>query len=185
MIKLLLVLTLLSFGSVFAQDMSATEDYNSSYVEMPDGSSRYIGKCSTHEDYDKFYFKTFKVIQKYVEPGDLTDVQIKSLLAKFDNSLIHQVLKTLGMYDVATEGASDASILKDYIDDITVESITNEVFPDLNLIRFNVGVGGGNGAHVVINKNSKGIAVKYELMSYTFDSDLNYCDKKVWLQNNN
>jgi len=181
MFKALLVLSVLVSSSVFAQDMSKTEDYKNSYVDMPDGSSRYVGKCSTHEDYDKFYFKTKKVLQKYVEPSDLSETQIKALLAKFDKAIISQVLKTLEMYDIAESGASVVSIFKDYIDDITVETITNDVFPELDLIRFNVGVGGGNGGFMVFNQLKKGSATTYELMSYTFDSDLNFCDKKVWL----
>ncbi len=56
------------------------------------------------------------------------------------------------------------------------------MFPELDLIRFNVGVGGGNGGYLVFNQVKEGSVVTYELMSSTFDSDLDYCDKKVWLQ---
>ncbi len=150
---------------------------------MPDGSSRYVGKCSTHEDYEKFYFKVKKVLHSHVEPHDLSETELKTLLSKFDKSLMTQVLKTLNMYDIAEGGASEVSILKDYIDDITVETLTHIVRPELDLIRFNVGVGGGNGGYMIFNKVKQGSAVTYEMMSYTFDSDLNFCDKKVWLQN--
>lgn len=182
MFKTLLVLSVLVSGSVFAQDMSKSENYKNSYVDMPDGTSRYVGKCSTHEDYAKVYFKTTKVLQKYVSPGDMTETQIKALLAKFDKAVISQVLKTLDMYNIAEKDSSEVTILKDYIDDITVESISHVVHPELDLIRFNVGVGGGNGGYMVFNKVKKGSSFTYKMMSYTFDSDLNFCDKKVWLQ---
>lgn len=183
MFKALLVLSVLISGSVFAQDMSRVEDYKNSYVEMPDGGSRYVGKCSTHEDYEDFYFKTKKVIQKYVSPGELSENQIRNILAKFDDSLIKQVLTTLDMYDIAESDETEVDILKDYIDDFTAETISHVVYPDLDLIRFNVGVGGGNGGYMIFNKVKKDSKVAYELMSSTFDGDLNFCDRKVWLQN--
>jgi hypothetical protein len=148
---------------------------------MPDGSSRYVGKCSTHEDYEKFYFKTKKVLQKYAEPNDLSEAEIKGMLSKFDKEVITLVLKSLNMFEISI-ASSEIIILKDYIDDITVDSISSVVHPELDLIRFNVGVGGGNGSFMVFNKIKKGSNVAYEMMSYTFDSDLNYCDQKVWLQ---
>ena len=181
MFQALLVLSFLVSGSVFAQDMSKSEDYKSAYFAVPDGSSRYIGKCSTHEDYDKFYVTTTKVLQKYVSPGELSDKQVKALLAKFDKTVIFQVLKTFALDDMGEEGSTVVSIFQDYIDDITVESLNHVIFPELDLIRFSIGVGGGNGGHVVFNKVKKGSEVTYEMMSHTFDSDLNFCDKKVWL----
>jgi hypothetical protein len=184
MLKALLVLSVVMSGSAFAQNMASSEQYRDAYVDMPDGSSRYVGKCSTHEDYDKFYFKSKKVVQKYVEPSDMTPAQIKTMLAKFDKGLITQILKVLQMDDIAGENVDQVTIFKDYIDDISATTVAHEVFPDLNLIRFSVGVGGGNGGYLVFNQSVKGTKTTYDLMSYTFDSDLNYCDKKVWLQNN-
>ena len=182
MFKLLLALSVVLSGSVLAQNMAESEDYRTAYVDMPDGSSRYIGKCSTHEDYQKFYYKTKRTVLKYTEPSDLPEAEIEAMLAKFDKKLLAQVLTTFDMYDVSN-GSSVVKIFKDYIDDITVERITNVVFPNLDLIRFSVGVGGGNGGYVVYNQVKNGAVVSYEKMSYTFDSNLNFCDKKVWLQN--
>ena len=182
MFKMLLALSVVFSGSVMAQNMADKENYNDAYIDMPDGSSRYVGKCSTHEDYEKFYFKTKKVLQKYTDPSELSEAQIKTILAKFDKEVITLVFKTLNMYEISNS-SSEVSILKDYIDDITVESISSVFHPELDLIRFNVGVGGGNGSFLVFNKLKKGSSVTYEMMSYTFDSDLNYCDQKVWLQN--
>ena len=182
MFKMLLALSVVFSGSLMAQNMADKENYKDAYIDMPDGSSRYVGKCSTHEDYEKFYFKTKKVLQKYTDPSELSEAQIKAILAKFDKEVITLVLKTLNMYEISNS-SSEVSILKDYIDDITVESLSSVVHPDLDLIRFNVGVGGGNGSFMVFNKLKKGSSTSYEMMSYTFDSDLNYCDQKVWLQN--
>lgn len=185
MFKSILMLSLLVCGSAFAQDMSSTEDYKSAYVQMPDGSSRYVGKCSTHEDYEKFYFKTKKVIQKYTEPSDMSEEEIQKMLAKFDKKLIAQVLKKLELDDIAGSNVDTVSIFKDYVDDITAQVISHVVYPELDLIRFNVGVGGGNGAYLVFKKVKTASEGRFELMSYTFDGDLNYCDKAVWLQDKN
>ncbi len=182
MFKMLLLFSVVFSGSLMAQNMADKENYKDAYIDMPDGSSRYVGKCSTHEDYEKFYFKTKKVLQKYTDPSDLSEAQIKAILAKFDKEVISLVLKTLNMYEISNS-SSEVSILKDYIDDITVESISSVFGPELNLIRFNVGLGGGNGSYMVFNKIKNGSGITYEMMSYTFDSELNYCDQKVWLQN--
>ncbi len=48
MLKAFLVLSVLVSGSAFAQNMASSEEYRDAYVDMPDGSSRYVGKCSTH-----------------------------------------------------------------------------------------------------------------------------------------
>lgn len=178
MFKPLLALSILFSASAYAQNMAETEDYTTSHEEMADGTSRYIGKCSTHEDYEKFFFKPEKVLQKYVEPSDLSDAQIRAVLAKFDKAVIKQVLTIFDMYDLE-EDASEFKIVKDYIDDITVETLSYVVRPELNLVRFRIGVGGGNGGYIVFNK----VGTTYEMMSYTFDGDLNYCDQKVWLKN--
>lgn len=182
MFKTLLVLSIVFSGSVFAQNMAESEKYADAYFELPDGSSRYVGKCSTHEDYEKFYFKTGKVLQHYVEPSGLSDAQIRAMLAKFDKTVMNQVLTTFDMYGLE-EGSTNFSIFKDYIDDLTVENLRHVINPELNLVRFRVGVGGGNGGYIVFNKVKDGSVTNYEMMSYTFDGDLNYCDQKVWLKN--
>lgn len=184
MFKSILALSFLVCGSAFAQDMSSTEDYKSAYVEMPDGSSRYVGKCSTHEDYDKFYFKSKRVIQKYTQPADMSEQEIIKMLAKFDDKLIEQILQKLELDDVAGENEGTVEIFQNYVDDLTAQSVTHVVYPELDLIRFNVGVGGGNGAYLVFNKVKTASGSRFELMSYTFDGDLNFCDKAVWLQKN-
>lgn len=177
MLKFILAALMVS-ASAFAQDMSRTEKYETSYKEMPDGSSRYVGKCTTHEDYKNKFFTVSATVQKYVEPRDLSQTQLKAMLKRFDPALITTVLKAFDMYEV---GQNTLDIFANYIDDMTVELITHKMAPQMNLIRFSVGVGGGNGGYVIYNIVHNGAQVQYELMSYTFDSDLNYCDKKVWL----
>lgn len=175
MFKLLLAITFLFSGVVSAQNMAETESYEDAYTDMPDGSTRYVGKCSTHEDYEKKFFYRKSLLQKYVSPSDVTYEEMKKILSRFDKGLIKQVLSVL---DVS---ASDdvVSIFMDYVDDLTVDTISHTKASGLDLIRFNVGVGGGNGGYLIFSKVKN--KAEYELMSYTFDSDLNFCDKKVWL----
>ena len=178
MFKLLLAISFLFSGVVSAQNMAETERYDDVYTDMPDGSSRYVGKCSTHEDYENKFFGRDRLIQKYISPSDLSPAEMKKVLAKFDKVLIKQVLSVLEMDDMSSTD-DVVSIFMDYIDDLTVDAISHSENASLDLIRFNVGVGGGNGSYIIFSKVKN--KAEYELMSYTFDSDLNFCDKKVWL----
>jgi hypothetical protein len=180
MFKSLLVMGLFVSGSVLAQDMSTTEDMGTAYREMPDGSSRYVGKCLTHEDYEKINYKISKTVLDTITPSELPKKMLASILAKFDSVLISEVLNNLDIYDMADRGASRVSIFQDFIDDLTVETLSLANREDLKLIRFNVGVGGGNGAYLVFNELMVSGSKKYQLMSFTFDGELNSCDLKVW-----
>jgi hypothetical protein len=182
MFKTVLIGSLLISATAFAQDMSKNEDYESAYIEQADGSSKYIGKCLTHEDYENSQFNVKNLIQKYVEPAELSDQDLKALVKLIGADAVKKVFKVLGMNEISEEGASQVSIFKDYIDDITVEAIELKGRHELNLLRFNVGIGGGNGAFVVLNQVTTGTKRKLQLMSYTMDSDLNYCDRAVWNQ---
>jgi hypothetical protein len=178
MFKLLLAMTFLFSGLVSAQNMAETESYDEAYTEMPDGSSRYVGKCSTHEDYENNFFGRKSLIQKYVSPSDLSYSEMKKVLSKFDKGLVKQVLSVLEMDDMSSSH-DVVNVFMDYIDDLTVDTISHTKALELDLIRFNVGVGGGNGSYIIFS-NAKNKS-EYELISYTFDSDLQFCDKKVWL----
>ncbi len=181
--KALLFLLVVSSTSVFAQDMSKKETYDNSNIEMPDGSSRYVGKCSTHEIYENFYFKKTKVMQKYVKPYQMEKAEIKAVYDKLGETFLKEVFKVMGMNDVAEPKEKTLDILEQYIDDIYVEKVSHVLYPEMNLIRASVGVGGGNGGYVVMNRKLEGKKFKYELVSYTFDGDVNFCDKSVWLIN--
>lgn len=182
MFKTLLISSLIMSASAFAQDMSKNEDYKNAYTQQADGSSKYIGKCLTHEDYEDSQFMVKNLIQKYVEPSELSDQDLKALVKLLGADAVKKVFKILGMNEISDKGASQVSILRDYIDDITVEAIELKGHQELNLLRFNVGIGGGNGAFVVLNQVANGSKRKLQLMSYTMDSDLNYCDRAVWNQ---
>lgn len=177
MLKSLVIFSLLICSQAFAQDMSRTETFESSYRSMPDGSTKYVGRCTTHDDYQRVYFKTNKVFQKYADIDSLSDLQIKNLIARFDKDLLVQVLKTLDMYDIAGAKASIPEIFRDYIDDFYGETITHVSYPGTILTRVGFGVGGGNGGYMVFAKTAAG----YKMLSYTFDGDLNFCDKTVWI----
>jgi len=140
---------------------------------MPDGSSRYVGKCSTHEDYFNFYYKKQKTIQKYTDLSDLSSTQVDTLIAKIGSDLLELAIKSSSndIYPKLKENIAN-------LDDVTVETIKHSVFPKLKLTRVNLGYGGGNGGYVILNKNTDN---KYEVISVTGDGDLNFCDKKVWL----
>lgn len=177
MFKSLAILVFIFCFQVNAQDMSKTETFESSYLDMPDGSSKYVGRCTTHEDYKNVYFKSKNVFQKYVEIDSLTDLQIKNMMARFDKAILVKVLKTLELYEVAGSGTSMGEIFKNYVDDFMGEVMTHESYPNTTFIRIGFGVGGGNGGYMVFSKTSQGI----KLLSYTFDSELVYCDRSVWL----
>lgn len=179
---LLLMSFIVLSGQAYAQNMAKTEDASKVYKELPDGSSKYIGKCSTHEDYEKKYFKNSKTIQKYLDPSDLSDADIVKFLAKFDKESISLVFKTFDLYDLGDKKETETEILKNYVDDLEVKKIVHTLQPKLDLIQFNVGVGGGNGGYVVLNKLKTSAKMTYELLSFTFDNELVYCDKKVWLK---
>jgi hypothetical protein len=174
--KVIFGLLFLVSSTSFAQDMSRTEAYEDAYKEMPDGSSKYVGKCKTHEDQKGKLFKISKVIQKYVEPSEFSVDEVKKVLDKAGGMIIGRIL----MKEFFDEKySSETALMKaftQYVDDITIENIMVKDSPDLNLIRFNVGYGGGNGGFLVLLKTSSG----YKKMSHTGDGDLSYCDKIVW-----
>lgn len=180
MLKTLALLSILASVTSFAQDMSRTEDYHHAYTDMPDGTDRYIGKCTTHQDYSGEKFSVTATLQDFVKPERMSDEQIAAMLDKFDAAAIKLLLETFEMYGIGDEGESDASLFANYVDDLTVEKISLKAMPELELIRFNMGVGGGNGGYLVLNRTKRGSKTVYEKISYIFDGDVNFCDLKVW-----
>lgn len=165
---------LLSFAltlNVFAKDMSRTESYKDAYKELPDGSTEYIGRCSTHQDYENKHFKVTETIIEYFEPEyDMTEAEFEKKTSRMDKEL-KKTLVTKLQFDS----------LKD-VDDLTLEKIVSLSFKGLDLYRLNIGVGGGNGMFLVFNKTKKNGKVLYELLSDIFDGDIEFCDSKVWLK---
>src|SRR5690606_21320361 len=117
----LIVLSLIFSFSAFAQDMSQTETYDEAYAEKRDGTSVYVGRCSTHEAYQNKYFQVVAVVQKYVEPRGFSEAQIKAILKKFDLRLIQSAFKVFDLYDSTYKKGVEVEILQNYVDDLTVE----------------------------------------------------------------
>ncbi len=167
------ILTLVVFLSLnsFAKDMSRTESYKDAYKELPDGSSEYIGKCSTHQDYENKHFKVTKTIIEYFEPDyDMTEAEFDQKTKSMEKEL-KDTLVTKLQFDS----------LKD-VDDLTLEKITSKTFKNLDLYRLNIGVGGGNGMYLVFNRTVSKGKIQYHLMSDVFDGDIEFCDSLVWLK---
>ena len=182
MIKNLFLLVVLTLcGVAFAGDASRKEDVRTVYREMPDGTSKYIGKCSLHDVYLDEKFKVTDVIVEYFEPSQRSFKELKKVLRKLDPVALRLVLNTFGMFEVVGDDVDNLTIMSEYVDDITVDRISFFANPSLDLIRFNLGVGGGNGGYVVLSREqiNKDNFV-YNKMSYTFDGDVNYCDEQVW-----
>ena len=167
--KVFIALCCFSLTSLaLAQDMSRTESWEESYREEEDGSSRYIGGCSLHEDYEGEHFTVGKTIVKYFEPGYReTEADILARMGQVDARLLQLVAEHVG------EGFP-------HVDDFTMVKLHSSRFPELNLYRFSIGVGGGNGMFLVYRKTGRGAQANYQLVTDTFDGDLNFCDRSVW-----
>lgn len=161
--------------SAFAQDMSRTENYDSAYKETRQGR-RYVGKCTTHQDHTNKYFTVTGVLQSYIVPADLSEAKLQKVVNQFEPKLLRAALSVFGMDPVAQKTTA-LEIIKNYVDDMTVETLAHKFAPEMRLVRFNLGVGGGNGGYATFLVGTRG----YKLLSYVFDGDVEFCDKKVWL----
>lgn len=162
----LLVMATLSMTTL-AQDMSRTEDYDTAYSEQADGSIVYVGKCIAHQDYENNKFKVTSTLVNYFEPRDLSDREYNKKMRKIEKELILEA------------GHGDVEFLRT-ADDITIERIKSSETPDLDLYRLNVGVGGGNGMYIILNRSVINGVVNYEFLAEIFDGDVEYCDQKIW-----
>lgn len=168
----LIALSLLLSFNVFAKDMSRTEKYEDAYVELEDGSTQYVGGCSLHQDYEGKLFTVDSVIVETFEPEYNNQASTMKKLKHVE----------AGLLKAAAEGSgNDAAEFFASVDDITLEKITSKVFKGLNLYRFNLGVGGGNGYYEVYNRIEKKGVVSFVRLSNVFDGDVEYCDSSVWL----
>lgn len=168
----IIALSLLVSFSSFAQDMSRTEKYETSYVENEDGSTSYVGGCSLHQDYEGKYFTVDKTIVETFEPGHKEDPSIAMAKVKHvDRALLEAAGSAYNSVEEFITG----------VDDFTLEKISSTVFKGLDLYRFNVGVGGGNGYYEVYNRAVVKGKTTYTRVSNVFDGDMEFCDKSVWL----
>lgn len=167
--KTTIILSLLFSLNAFAKDMSRTETYEQSYKELPDGSTQYIGGCSLHQAYENKKFTVGKTIVETFEPeyGSSRE-EVDALLTAVEPELLSVAASYADL-----ESFADA-------DDITLEKIKSTVFKKLDLYRFNIGVGNGNGMFIVFNRIVKHNKVTYEFLSKVFDGDVDYCHSKVW-----
>lgn len=165
-----LIVSFFLISTAFAQDMSNQERYEDAYRTRTDGSSQYIGSCLTHEDYEGVNFKRASVMLDTIEPSDFSIPELNRRLHRIDSNLLVAIAKSLDF---------DLSDFKDYVDDITIDRIQMSKRLTANLVRANVGIGGGNGSYLVF----KQVGTTYTLMSQTLDGDLEYCDVKVWMKN--
>lgn len=167
MIKIAFIFVVtLGSSFAFAQDMSKSEDWRTAYRDTEDGGSVYVGKCQTHEDYDKVNFEDTKVLVPYFEPGYENGLLEIPELKVLEKSLLLALIEQVGGEDTA-------------FDDLTIYKSTmlGNLNNNLDLYHINAGVGGGNGMHLFFNRKADGT---YELISVTMDSDVEYCDAKVW-----
>ncbi|MBY0414331.1 MAG: hypothetical protein K2Q18_09200 [Bdellovibrionales bacterium] len=170
----LLAISLLLSLSTFAKDMSDTETYEQSSIELDDGSIQYVGGCSVHQDYEGKLFKIEKEIVKTYEPS--YNAPTAQTMAK----LKHVEIELLE----ATAAGSDGNVSDFFsqVDDFTLEKITSTVFKNLDLYRWNIGVGGGNGYYEIYSRSVKNGKISYDRLANVFDGDVEYCDSSVWLK---
>lgn len=171
----LLALSLLASFATTAADMSRSEKWEDSHRDLPDGSTEYIGGCSTHQDYEGKFFKVTKTIVKYFEPEyNAPAEQSMKKLKNVEAELLEATADVVNYSDMAEFFSS--------VDDITLEKIEHKKIKGLDLYRWNIGVGGGNGYYEVFNRSVVNGKINYEKMSHVFDGDLEFCDSTVWIK---
>lgn len=167
--NLVLSLSLILSLNALAQDMSQTEDWDDVYEDR-DGGYLYRGGCSLHEHYKDSLYNLTSSIVDYIEPYDLTTKEFKKNLENLDPKLFRKFNRDQG------------SDLLRRADDLVIDKVSHSMFPNLELIRFNVGTGGGNGTILFYARMTNGEKVTYKKVAETFDGDVLYCDLSVWLK---
>ncbi len=173
----LIALSLLVSVASFAKDMSRTESFKDAYRDLEDGSVEYIGGCSVHQGYEDKMFKVTKTLVESFEPAfDEAEglKEVKKAFKKIEPELV-----------MALNGSSTLEEAYEYMagtDDISLERIQSFKFKNLDLYRYNVGVGGGNGYYAIYARKVVKGKVSYDYIANIFDGDLEYCDESVWLK---
>jgi hypothetical protein len=164
--SLIILISFLVASQAFAQDMSRTETYEEAYRENSDGSTSYVGGCTLHEDYEDIKFKVTSTIIEYFSPDyRMSQADLLQKLSIMGPELLSAVMEFIS-YDGEIG-----------FDDLTLEKIKYK-HSRQSFFRFNIGVGGGNGQYVTYMLMNN----KYKLVTHTFDGDVEFCDKKVWLK---
>lgn len=169
-----LIIAIITFSSLNAQayDMSKTESYDMAYRDNADGSTQYIGGCSTHQEYEGKWFRVTQTLVPYFEPAyQSTTAEMKKRLKNLEPALVEALAKYMGGFEALTN-----------TDDITVEKIISGKLRYMELYRFNIGVGGGNGMYLVFGKSQFNNSARFEIISDVMDGDVEYCDHKAWIK---
>lgn len=172
--SILIALTMILSASAFAQDMSRTEKYENAYREMEDGSNKYVGGCSVHQDYEGELFNVTSVVVEGYEP------EYQAPVSQTMKKLKHVEVELLDAVAAGADG--DTAEFFAGVDDFTLERIKSTKFKGLDLYRWNIGVGGGNGYYEVYNRTVVKGKPNYKKLSNVFDGDLEFCDKSVWIK---
>lgn len=116
--------------------------------------------CRLHQDYEGQEFTVGATLIDYFEPRERSQDFVDAQFALIPLALQQQLVDLIGIDDLA------------WVDDLTLEEIH---FRGEALLRFNVGVGGGNGLYATYRKLDGG----HQLLSYVFDGDVEFCHASV------
>lgn len=116
--------------------------------------------CRLHQDFEGQEFQVGATLIEYFEPSERNLDEVAAQLAVVPLVLQEQLVDLIGVDGLA------------WVDDLTLEEIH---FRGETLLRFNVGVGGGNGLYATYRK----LDASYQLLSYVFDGDVEFCHASV------
>lgn len=168
---IIIVFTILLSNKIMANDMSKYEVAKTAYKSMINGSTQYVGKCSTHEIYNNKNYQITQTIIPYFQPSyNSSQEDFARKVSVLEKGLLSEAKRQLQINSFAD------------IDDMTVVKIQSHIFNDLDLYQMNVGIGGGNGMYLVFNRVITNTGPIYQLMSKTMDGDVQFCDSKVWIK---
>lgn len=149
--------------------MSATEEWDDVYVDK-DMGYLYRGGCSLHEHYLNETFKFETLLVNYFEPYQATKLAFDQQTKNLEPALLKAVAHDFG---------------SDYLknaDDLEVHTVKYLLNPSLNIIHFNIGIGGGNGTHLFYLQSKHNNQQHYSKIAQTFDGEVTFCDEVVWIK---
>ena len=151
--------------------MSHTENYEDVYKQLPDGSTRYIGGCSVHENKIGTTSEIKEILVEYMDldAGELSREEFLEATSILEIDIINAAEKHVAVN------------IPLGIDDFGADKIVSTRINGLDLFRLNIGIGGGNGMFLIYNRTVTNGSIAYELMADIFDGEVKFCDSKVWL----
>jgi hypothetical protein len=174
---LIALFSVIFYTNSYAQDVSRSESVDQAYRQLPDGSTMYVGKCKTHEDWKGKSFKVSGVVLDRVSTEGMRFEAAKKIHDQIGAPAFRMMMKEYfgNLADLSSNQKTIKEFI-DYADDLEIDVIQLIHQPSIEFIRFNVGFGGGNGGFLVLQKTASG----WKKISSTEDGDLNYCDATVW-----